>query len=85
MEFKARAAAATHPKARQLFELMENKKTNLSVSADVTKADALIQLIHAVGPEICMLKTHIDVLEDFTSDLIHEITTLSKQYDFLIF
>lgn len=32
-----------------------------------------------------MLKTHIDILSDFTQDTIDGLTRLSKQHDFLIF
>ena len=52
---------------------MEDKKTNLALSADVTKANDLLKLAKTVGPEIGVLKTHIDIVEDFTPELTQEL------------
>ena len=71
--------------AKRLLHIMENKKTNLSLSADVTSADALLKLADEVGPEICLLKTHIDILTDFSPALIDELRKLSLQHQFLLF
>ncbi|KAI9247193.1 Orotidine 5'-phosphate decarboxylase [Phascolomyces articulosus] len=79
--------AARHPNAcaKQLFELMERKKTNLSVAADVTTKKELLAVADAVGPFVCVLKTHIDIVEDFDQDLVDQLVALSKKHDFLIF
>ena len=74
-----------HPKARKLIEIIIKKKTNLCVSADVVTSQELIELVHAVGPYVCMIKTHIDIITDFNKDLIHKLKSLSFQYEFLLF
>lgn len=50
--------AAQHPNAcaKALFELMERKKTNLSIAADVTSKKELLAIADATGPYICVLK-----------------------------
>ncbi|PIT86371.1 MAG: orotidine-5'-phosphate decarboxylase [Candidatus Magasanikbacteria bacterium CG10_big_fil_rev_8_21_14_0_10_43_6] len=64
---------------------MEDKQTNLSVAADVTTKAALLQIARECGPEICLLKTHIDIIEDFDQDLVQELTKLAAEHSFLIF
>jgi len=61
-----RAKNAKNPMAEKLFGIMKKKETNLCVSADLTKANDIIKLAKAVGDEICVLKTHIDIIEDFS-------------------
>jgi len=83
--YSQRASFCQHPLAQQLLLLMDNKKTNLALSADVIYADQLIRLANEIGPEICILKTHIDILTDFTPALTHELITLSRKHAFYIF
>lgn len=71
--------------ARLLLETMERKETNLCVSVDVTKKQDLLDVVDAVGQDVALIKTHIDIVEDFDQDLIHQLTALSKKHDFLIF
>lgn len=67
-----------------LKEIIKNKKTRLCFSADFTKSCDLIEWIHKLGSHICILKTHIDILEDFDKSLIDILNKLKKQYNFLI-
>ena len=85
LSFKQRAGYTKNKAAYQLFELMAAKETNLCLSADVLCQADLRQLIHSVGAEICVLKTHIDMLDDFEPNFIDELRDLSAQYRFMIF
>lgn len=75
----------THPLAAQLFRLMEEKKTNLCVSADVTGCEDLLQLADSLGPQMCVLKTHVDILQDFSPAFIQSLKDLAHKHNFLIF
>ncbi|XP_025769331.1 uridine 5'-monophosphate synthase [Puma concolor] len=86
LSFGARAELPrVHPVAAKLLKLMQKKETNLCLSADISESRELLQLADALGPSICMLKTHVDILNDFTLDVMKELTTLAKRHEFLIF
>ncbi|CAO3589490.1 unnamed protein product [Absidia cylindrospora] len=80
-----RAKSNSNACARSLLELMERKQTNLSVAVDVTKKAELLSIANAVGPYVCVLKTHIDIVDDFDQDLVDQLEQLAKTHDFLIF
>jgi orotidine-5'-phosphate decarboxylase len=85
LTYKERIQHCQLPIARKLLTLIDNKQTNLAFSADVTSAEVLLKLADLLGPEICVLKTHIDMIEDFHPELIHQLVALSQQHQFLIF
>ncbi|KAH8830451.1 Orotidine 5'-phosphate decarboxylase domain-containing protein [Flagelloscypha sp. PMI_526] len=64
---------------------MERKRSNLAVSVDVSKSADFLAIIEAVGPLVCLIKTHIDILEDFEPSVVSKLQGLSLQHDFLIF
>jgi uridine monophosphate synthetase len=64
---------------------MSAKKTNLALSADVTNSHDLLKLADTIGPEICILKTHIDIIKDFTPALTKELRKLADRHQFLLF
>lgn len=86
LSYGARAGLPdTHPLASQLLKIMEEKKTNLCVSADVTSSIELLEIAMMLGPLICVLKIHVDILEDFTSDVVSKLKELAIKHNFLIF
>ncbi|KAI9326996.1 orotidine-5'-phosphate decarboxylase [Obelidium mucronatum] len=80
-----RAKLHTNPSAQRLFALMEEKKSNLSASVDVTTKAELLRIAAALGPYIVVLKTHIDILSDFDNDTVVQLSSLAQQHNFLIF
>lgn len=62
-----------------------DKKGNLVLSLDVTKAQDLLKWADLLGPYISVLKTHIDILEDFNKDVISRLKELRRKHQFLIF
>ncbi len=85
LDFLTRSKLAHNAIAKKLLLLMHDKQSNLSVSADVTTKAQLLDLADLVGPEIAILKTHIDIITDFDHDLLVELQALAKKHQFLIF
>ena len=75
----------TNPLKIYLFRLIDVKRTNLCLSADVSSTSTLLQLADACGPYICMLKTHADIIDDFGPRTIKGLRELSRKHKFLIF
>lgn len=38
-----------------------------------------------LGPKICVLKTHIDILADFSSEVAEELLQMAQKHNFIIF
>lgn len=84
MTFEARAKLAKSPMAKQLFQTMVIKKSNLCLAVDLTKTEDILNLVEKVGPYICVLKTHVDIIEDFSDSFIGSLKALAKKHKFLI-
>jgi len=85
LTYLERANHTQNKTAKKLFSLMDEKKTNLSLSADLTNKNDFLELVDLVGSEICLLKTHIDIIRDFDQIFLNKILDLSKKHNFLLF
>lgn len=85
MTYEERAEKASNPAAKRLFNLMVEKKTNLVLANDETDSKNFLKLADTIGPELAVLKTHIDIINDFTPSVIQELVDLAKKHNFLIF
>ncbi|KAF3842922.1 hypothetical protein F7725_001771 [Dissostichus mawsoni] len=75
-----------HPLAAKLLNIMEEKSSNLCVSLDLTSSEELLQLADSLGPLVCILKTHVDILRsDYTADFNQKLQALAEKHNFLIF
>ena len=83
--FDARAEIAANPLTKRLFEIMQKKKSNLAVSADFTTCADVLSLVEKVGPHVCIVKTHVDILEDFTPEFAKSLQKLAEKHNFIIF
>ena len=85
LAYRDRAKLCNNAAAKKLFLLMDDKKSNLALSADVTSSAELLALAEQLGPEICLLKTHIDIIRDFSPALTKALKALSIKHQFYIF
>lgn len=85
LTYAQRAEKVQNSIGRRLLELMDAKKTNLAVAADVTTKTKLLELAEVVGPFVCMLKTHADIITDWDEGTGHALAEVAKRHQFLIF
>src|SRR5690349_2165731 len=83
--YNDRSKTHPHPLARRLLSIIASKKTNLALSVDVTNCADVLKLAEICGPHICLIKTHVDILTDFTTDFTKQLVALSEKHNFLIF
>jgi len=80
-----RALMCYQPIAKELFTIMEQKQTNLAFAPDVASCSHFLKLVDEVGPFICILKMHVELLHDFTHDFLKKLQELSVKHRFLIY
>jgi orotidine-5'-phosphate decarboxylase len=85
LSYQQRAELCQNATAKLLLNISSQKRTNLAVSLDLVKKYDLLQLADMLGPYVCVLKTHIDILEDFDEDTIKQLTHLAKKHQFILF
>ncbi|XP_022115564.2 uridine 5'-monophosphate synthase [Pieris rapae] len=82
--YEKRAELSKNAIAKQLFNIMAVKKTNLCISVDLTSSTQILELLEKVGKHVCLVKTHVDIIEDFSSNFITSLKELANKYNFLI-
>ncbi|KAI4221057.1 MAG: hypothetical protein L6R36_007170 [Xanthoria steineri] len=84
--FSVRAESESLPALTSyLLSLISIKKSNLCVSADVHSTSTLLKLAEEIGDSICVLKTHADIIDDFSDRTIKGLQEIAKRKNFLIF
>lgn len=69
----------------KLKQKIFQKQSNLVLSLDVTTQKEFFRILDQTAEHIVMLKTHIDILDDFDAHFIPKLLDYAKKYDFLIF
>lgn len=80
----ANGAVVENRLAERVRELMRERHSNLVLSLDVTTQDQFFAILSETAGSIAMLKTHIDILEDFDGSFLTRLRDLADQYRFLI-
>lgn len=85
LSFLERSQLCTNPTAKKLFSILHAKNSRLALAADTTSAAELIYFAELLGDQISVLKTHIDILSDFTPAVTAKLKELSEKHQFILF
>jgi orotidine 5'-phosphate decarboxylase subfamily 1 len=75
----------TNPLTQKLMDKMAEKQSNLVLSLDVTTQKEFFDMLDKVGDEIVMLKTHVDIIDDYDESFIPRLQEYASRQNFLIF
>ena len=70
---------------RKLLSVMKKKNTNLVLSLDTEDPDEFFSILEQTAGSIAMVKTHVDIIRNYTPDFIKRLQNLALNRDFLIF
>jgi orotidine 5'-phosphate decarboxylase subfamily 1 len=85
MTLADRQKIAQNKIALDLYQLMIDKKSNLALSLDVPQKQKFFDILERTAEHIVILKTHIDIINNFDADFIKKLLLLKNKYKFLIF
>lgn len=85
LTFSQRMAETKAPMTLKVMKTIIRKRSNLILSLDVEDTKTFFDILDVVGPEICMVKTHVDIIKDFRGDFVPRLKALAARHDFLIF
>jgi len=76
---------AVLPMARRYMEVATQKQSLVCLAADRNTMSGLLELINEVGPYIAALKTHVDLVDDWSPEGWEGFCEAAKQHNLLIF
>ena len=85
LKFADRLAATKQPMTRRLMDAIKRKQSNLVLSLDVEDSSKFFDILDQTGPEIFMVKTHVDIIRDYTPEFVSRLQNMAEKHDFIIF
>ena len=77
--------AMATPIARQYMTAAARSNSLVCLAADKSRMSDLLTLVRSVGPFLAALKTHVDVVEDWTDEGWKEVRAAADDVDLLLF
>lgn len=69
---------------QKIAKIIYQKQSNLVLSADLNNTSEILHLVEKVSPNICGIKIHVDILDNFSLDFTHQLEYLADKYNFFI-
>lgn len=83
--FEERLDSVETPMVRRVMERILEKETNLILSLDTSDSAEFFEILEAAGSEILMVKTHVDIMDDYNGSVIPRLKALAERHGFFIF
>ena len=77
--------SCANPIAHRFMETAYEKQSLVCLAADLCTIDELVNLVNEVGPHIAALKTHVDIIEDFSSENWLKLVEAATENNLLLF
>ena len=61
---------------------MNLKHSNLICSIDLTNSIKIVALLDNIGDDICAVKLHINIIENFNQEFINKLIELKTKHNF---
>lgn len=71
--------------AKRYMDVATNKQSLVCLAADRNTMAGLFELMEAVGPHVAALKTHVDLVDDWSPEAWSEFCKAAHEADLLIF
>ena len=81
----SRWSSTAHPLSHRFMEAAVEKQTLVVLAADLETIAELVQLINQVGPHIAALKTHVDMVEDYSKEAWGDVVQATHGHELLLF
>ena len=72
---------AVLPMARRYMEVATQKQSLVCLAADRNTMSGLMELVNEVGPYIAALKTHVDLVDDWSPEAWEGFCEAAKQHN----
>ena len=77
--------SCANPIAHRFMETACEKQSLVCLAADLRTIDELVNLVNEVGPYIAALKTHVDIVEDFSTENWLKLVEAAAENSLLLF
>ena len=77
----ARWSDCANPLAHRYMETAVRKQSLVCLAADMRTVGELVDLVNSVGPHIAALKTHADMVDDFSRESWQRLVDAAQQHD----
>ena len=80
-----RWTSCANPLSHRYMETAARKGSLVCLAADMRSVEELLDLVEEVGPHIAALKTHVDLVDDFSVDSWQRLVDAAQRHDLLLF